>query len=691
MNAQYRLGIDIGGTFTDFCLMNEADGTVKIGKVPSTPADPTTSVIAGIERLSSEHGLAPEDISYFVHGTTIGVNTIIERRGATTGLLVTKGFPDLLNIGRSRLPDIYDLLVEKPEPLVQRRHIREIDERILANGRVYRQLSDDEVRQAVASLVNDGVEAITVSFLHAYRNADHERRARRIIEKAWPELYVSVASEIWPQIREYERTLVGVINAFIGRKMKQYFVSLEEEVRRTGIGAALLSTKSNGGIMTARRARELPVETLSSGPASGVIGAHFLAQTAGSERVIALDMGGTSTEVAVIDETVHYSTENKVGDFEIVMPAIDVSSIGAGGGSIAWTDQAGVLKVGPRSAGADPGPACYGRGGEDATITDAYLVLGILDPARFLGGDLTLRPDLAEAAIDRLAVDLGYNRVATAEAIIRVATSNMYSELVPLMARKGVDVSEYALLTYGGAGPVHGPILAKEVGMSRVLVPLSPGTLCALGALVADAKSDFIATIHSIFDPADPGQVLDLVRARTKELTDAALGWIEEERINVVDRYVTIAADMRYLGQSFEVTVDLSGVDLTSHEAPLAIRDRFVERYASIYGGADYVTPLEIINLRATAMGVTRKPEPSRVANAPVSGTATAPPARGHRQIYFEERTHTATIYGREELTWGHTFDGPAIVEQYDSTLFVPTDFACTVDPYGTIIAELKS
>ncbi len=690
MNSQYRLGIDIGGTFTDFCLMDEGDGTVQIGKVPSTPDNPTSSVVAGLNRLSSEHGLAPAGIKYFVHGTTIGVNTIIERRGALTGLLVTKGFPDILNIGRSRLPDIYDLLVEKPEPLVQRRHVREIDERILANGKVYQPLSDDEVQAAARSLVDDGVEAVTVSFLHAYRNTEHEQRAGALIEEACPELYVSLSSEIWPQIREYERTLIGVINAFIGKKMKQYFVSLEEEVRGAGVSATLLSTKSNGGIMTARSARELPVETLSSGPASGVIGAHFLAQLAGFEKVIALDMGGTSTEVAVIDTAVRYSTENKVGDFEIVMPAVDVSSIGAGGGSIAWTDQAGVLKVGPKSAGADPGPACYGRGGDDATITDAYLVLGVLDPARFLGGELTLYPNLAEAAIDRLAADLGYDRIATAEAIIRVATSNMYSELVPLMARKGVDVSEYALLTYGGAGPVHGLILAKEVGMSRVLVPLSPGTLCALGALVADAKSDFIATIHEVFDPNNPGGVMDLLRNRADELTRAALGWIEEERINVVERHVAISADMRHLGQSFEVTVDLSGVDLSSDGASSAIRDRFVESYGLIYGGVDSTSPLEIINLRATAIGVTRKPKPPRVAASPVSGASITPAAQSQRQIYFEKRTHSANVYSREKLSWGHKFGGPAIIEQYDTTVFVPDGFACIVDAYGTIIAELK-
>lgn len=689
MASQYRIGVDIGGTFADFSLMDETDGTVRIAKVPSTPDNPEESVINGIRQFQEQHGIDPADIVYFVHGTTIGVNTVIQRNGSLTGLLVTKGFRDVLNLGRSRLPDIYDLLAEKPAPLVRRRHVHEIDERTLANGELLREVVADEVRDAARALVADGVEAITVSFLHSYRNDANERVAKRIIEETYPGVFVSLSSEIWPQIREYERTLISVINAFVGKKMARYFVSLEKKVAATGIRSAILSTKSNGGIMTAGSARERPIDTLSSGPASGVIGAHFVARASGFERVIGLDMGGTSTEVAVIEKEVRYSTENKVGEFEIVIPAVDVSSIGAGGGSIAWTDPAGVLKVGPESAGADPGPACYGRGGDRPTITDAYVTMGIVDPKNFLGGKLVLMPDLAHKAIDQLARTLNLDRTATAEAIIRVATSNMYSELVPLMARKGVDVSEYALLPYGGAGPTHGLLLAKEVGIPRVIIPHSPGTLCALGALVADVKSDFITTLHCVLDKADAGGVLAQINKAYASLERRALAWLKDERVNVVERYVLHSADMRYLGQSFEVTVDLTGTDFTAQEAVKDIRKKFDAAYVAIYGHVDKTSPLEIINLRTTAVGITRKPQLARLADTELTGDAKKVRPHGRRTIFVEGREMEAATYKRSALTWGHEFAGPAIVEQYDSTVFIPDGFRCRVDAYGTIIGEL--
>jgi N-methylhydantoinase A len=386
---------------------------------------------------------------------------------------------------------------------------------------------------------------------------------------------------------------------------------------------------------------------------------------------------------------VRYSTENKVGEFEISMPAVDVSSIGAGGGSIAWTDPAGVLKVGPESAGADPGPACYDRGGERATITDAYVTMGIIDPANFLGGKLVLKPELAHRAIDRLGRTLNLDRTATAEAIIRVATSNMYSELVPLMARKGVDVSEYALLPYGGAGPTHGLLLAKEVGIPRVVIPHSPGTLCALGALVADVKSDFITTVHRVLPKEDGSAVLAQVAQAYADLERRALRWLEEERIDVAERYVLHSADMRYLGQSFEVTVDLTGVNFAAPGAADEVRKKFDAAYAAIYGHVDRESALELINVRSTAVGITKKPQLARVAEAAVSGAAKRAPPAARRTIFIEGREAEAAVYKRTALTWGHEFAGPAIVEQYDSTVFVPDGFRCTVDPYGTIIGEL--
>jgi N-methylhydantoinase A len=684
----YRLGIDIGGTFTDFCVLDETSGKTMIAKMPSTPSHPSRAVIAGLDHLSKRHNVAQAEIDYFVHGTTIGVNTLLERKGARTGLLVTNGFRDIMTLGRSRLPDIFDLLVEKPAPLIGPRYVREIHERIMHDGEVLQPLDSGEVVRATAELVELGIEALTITFLHSYRNPAHENAAKAAIQASFPDLYVSTSSEIWPQIREYERTLASAVNAYVGRKMGNYFTALQEEVLAGGLTATLLSTKSNGGVMTARSARTMPVETLSSGPASGAIGAHFIGRVSGFERLIPLDMGGTSTEVAIIDGPIRYTNSCQIGDFDVVMPAVDLSSIGAGGGSIAWTDSAGVLKVGPESSGSEPGPACYGRGGVRPTITDAYVAMGVLDPDRFLGGDLKLDREAAIRAVETLCADLELSVTAAAEAILRVATSNMYSKLVPLMARKGVDVTDFALLCYGGAGPTHGFLLAREVGIRKVLVPPSPGTLCALGALVADVKSDFILTLHRSLEPEHV--TIAAMRTAYATLDQRALAWIRDEKINVVDSSVVHSADMRYSGQSFEVTVDLTSVDLAAPDALLKLRGTFDATYRSLYGHDDPNATLEIINLRATAVGATPKPDMPRLAAKPLAGAAVVPAADRQRQIFIDDRTMIASVYDRGRLTWGHAFDGPAIIEQYDSTTFVPPGFRCTVDAFGTIVGELQ-
>jgi N-methylhydantoinase A len=689
MQASYRLGIDIGGTFTDFCLLEEHSGRVLIAKVPSTPAHPSEAVVRGIAQFTDRHGIAAGSVNYFVHGTTIGVNTLLERKGARTGLLITQGFRDILSLGRSRLPDIFDLLVEKPQPLVPRRLVREIPERVAFSGEVVCPLDVSDVVQAARELIGEGAEAITITFLHSYRNPAHEQAAKRAVVEAFPQVYVCISSEIWPQIREYERTLVSAVNAYIGNKMRSYFVALQSEVSTTGLEATLLSTKSNGGVMTAMSARDTPVETLSSGPASGAIGAHFVGAMSGFKRLIPLDMGGTSTEVAVIDGDIRYTNQCHIGDFDISMPAVDLSSIGAGGGSIAWTDKAGVLKVGPESSGSDPGPACYNRGGRRPAITDAYVTMGILDPDKFLGGELPLRRDLAREAVGSVASVLGMGVEETAEAILRVATSNMYSELVPLMARKGVDITEFALLCYGGAGATHGFLLAREVGIPTVLVPPSPGTLCALGSLVADVKSDFIRSENIVLDGKAPEQALAQINEVFEDLRRDALGWIEREKIRVSEKRVIRSADIRYAGQSFEVTVDVSDIDFSDPRSASQLSREFARSYAAIYGQAHEGSPLELINLRATAVGVTPKPTVRKIRETALSGEAARPAFARKRDIYLDGRYLEAAVYERGELTWGHMFSGPAIVEQYDTTAFIPPGFECRVDAYGMIIGEL--
>jgi N-methylhydantoinase A len=675
--AGSRLGADVGGTFTDFVLMDRAGERILNFKTPSTPSDPARAILEGIQQLVELHQVDPADIDYFVHGTTLGVNTLIQRTGSLTGLLFTKGFRDVLEIGRLRLPDPTNYFVEKTPPLVPRRLVKEIDERILASGEILKPLDLPELHRSVADLVEVGVDAIAVCFMNSYRNPVHEHRTVTYIREHFPKIHVCSSFEIWPQQREYERSLITVINAFISRRMDEYFTHLNQNAKSVGVPAAILTTKSNGGIMTAESAREVPVETLLSGPASGVIGALYIGRQSGYEKLIALDMGGTSADVAVIDGDVLYSTESTVANLPIVMPAVDVNSIGAGGGSIAWVDALGILKVGPRSAGADPGPACYGRGGNEPTVTDAYVRLGIVDPKSFLGGRLPLDPMLAEKVLARVGGSLGLTADELAVGILDVTTANMHAQLMPLMARRGIDPRDFALLAYGGAGPTHAMLLAREIGIRKVLIPPSPGTLCALGCLVADIKRDSIKTIYRDSAELTPEEL----ESEFKTLEADAKGWLAAQHSPIESSMIVRSADMRYKGQSFDITVSLPASASTSMEA---IRAPFHEAYQRIYGIADEKAPVEIINLRVTVVGVTAKP--SQAAALARGGGA---PAKHTSRILTEGGGKvTASIYKREDLRAGDTFRGPSVVEASDTTVYIPGGYSGSVDRLGNLVIE---
>jgi N-methylhydantoinase A len=681
--ATRRLGVDIGGTFTDFSLLDERTGELRVLKTSSVRDKPALAVFEGTRRLLAEERLAPEDIGYFIHGTTLAVNTVIERTGARVALLVTAGFRDVLNIARHRIPDIFNFFTELPAPLVPRARVVEIPERCLGDGRLVQPADEEAVRTAVGLLVPEGVTAVAICFLHSYKNPANEVAARRVILAEAPDLYVSLSSELWPQMREYERGLVAVMNAYVGRKMAAYFQDLETGLREMGLRAPVLTTKSNGGVMNAREAGERPVETLLSGPAAGVIGGSFVARAAGIDRIITLDMGGTSADVAVVDGEPRYSTENQVGDFPVIMPAIDVSSIGAGGGSIAWTDSHGVLKVGPRSAGASPGPACYGLGGVQPTVTDAYVSLGIIDPARFLGGSLRLDPGLARVALERLAEVLGLDVPRTAEAVLRVATSQMYAALVPLMARKGINLDDFALLTFGGAGPTHGFLLAREVGIRRVIVPRHPGVLCATGSLVADIRRDFVRTLHQPLRRGRDAALVEAIRAGFRALADEGHAWLRAQALPFLGTEVLGTVDLRYLGQSFDLTIAVGERELVDASGD-ALRQTFQVHYHQVYGYVDEQADLEILNIRASAIGRTPKP---RLAELPPG--APRPREPGQREIFADDRFERAAVLHRDGLIVGETFEGPAIVEQYDSTTFVPAGFRVAVDRFGNLIGEV--
>jgi N-methylhydantoinase A len=679
--SPYRVGVDVGGTFTDLILMDEASGEFVAAKTPSHPSEPQRAIVAGLRELLDRQGVAVGEVSSLINGTTIGLNTLIQRSGAPTGLLVTGGFRDVLELRRVRLPGAPSFYAERPRPLVPRRHVREVRERTLANGHVFRPLDAAEAVAASGELRAAGVTSLAICFLHAYRNPLHERQAAAAIRDSFPDLYVCASSEVWPQQREYERALVATMNAFIGPRLRDYFSHLESELEDLGLGCPVLSTKSNGGLMAARQAAVTPVETLLSGPAAGVIAATHLGRLTGRRKLIAFDMGGTSADISIIDGDFSYSTDSQIGDFPLIVPAIDITSIGAGGGSIASADETGVLKVGPQSAGAEPGPACYGRGGTQPTVTDAYVLSGLIDPDEFLGGQFRLSPELAERALAGLGARLGLDPLATAAGTLRVATANMYAQFLPLMAQHGVDHRQFALLAYGGAGPTHAFLLAREVGIRAVVVPPSPGTLCALGCLLADLRADYVRTVYA--DLSDG--VVDALVDNLAGLERQALAWLEDERVPPAERDLVRTADLRYKGQSFEVTVRLP------RGGPEGLRELpalFHARHRAVYGFADESAAVELINLRVQAVGSVRKPD--RLAPRELGGSQSARRSVSRRTITLDGVSLVANVHRRDDLPVGAVVDGPAIVVQYDSTVVVPPDWRLTVDPSLSLIGESR-
>jgi N-methylhydantoinase A len=674
MSSSYRLGVDIGGTFTDLMLLEESSGALHMLKTPSVPGAPAQAVIDGIEKLIARERIDPAGIAYFCHGTTLALNTIIQRNGAATGLLVTAGFRDVLELQRLRLPNPHHFYADKPKPLVPRRWVREIDERVTAGGVVLRAPDPEQVRREAARLRDEGVTAIAICFLHAYRYDVAERVAKETIQRHFPDLYVCTSSEIWPQYREYERALVTVMNAYVGDRMRRYFTMLEERLGGQGVRCSILSTKSNGGVMSAASAGERPVQTLLSGPASGVIGSLYVSRLMGQDHIVTLDMGGTSADVAIVSGELPYSTDSKVGEFPVILPTVEVSSIGAGGGSIAWTDASGVLKVGPQSAGADPGPASYGRGGANATVTDAYVTVGIIDPARFLGGTMPLRGDLAREAVRRIGGTLGLDEHEAANSILQVATSNMYAEFLPVLASHGVDPRDFALVPYGGAGPTHAFLLAREVGMRKVIVPPNPGTLCAMGSLVADVRGDFVRTVYADCDELPDDRLASTIHDLEREARD----WLEGQGARVDDTVLLRSAEMRYKGQSYEISVPLAGELRTA-----ALVAAFHRRYREVYGYHDERAAVELISLRMTIVGIVPKPVLTRLLHP-----ADADVAVRQRPVYLDGRVWNATVVERRALAPGVPLDGPVIVEQYDTTTFVPPGFRVHVDAYGNLIGE---
>jgi len=667
----WRIGVDIGGTFIDFCILETGTNRLESFKVLTTPDDPGRELMDGLTLLEERYGLDPKEVTAFVHGTTVGINTVIQRKGARTALITTVGFEDVIELARLRMPEMYSLFCSRPEQLISRDLVFGVRERILADGSEDSALDLDDLTAAVEGARRKGAAGLIVSFLHAYRNPAHEQAAKAAIAALAPDLFVFTSSEVWPVIREYERTTTAILNGYVHPRVAGYLGSLEAALKARGVPAQPMLTKSNGGVMNVDAGKTACVSMLLSGTASGVMGAAFLAKDAGIPNVLTLDIGGTSADLAlIIDGKPQYGSGEIVGDFPLFVPSVSVTSIGAGGGSIASIDGFGVLKIGPESAGSTPGPACYGRGGTRATIADAMAVCGFLGHAPLAYNALSMDRARAEIAVGAVAQALGRSLQETAEAIMQVAISEMFVEVNKLIARFGVDPRDFTLMPFGGAGPMLGCFLARELGIGAIMVPRRPGVVCALGGLIADVKSDFIRTVFVEAVPA----ALPGIRDTFADLRREAETWLRDEHGFSGTAVATLSADMRYHGQSFEIEVTLDEAWLAAEDID-AMRNAFHRQHLAIYDFNDKAGEIQIVNLRLVIAGTTARP--TLMEAEPALGEAV--PER-EVEIWLDGALRRVPLYLRAALQHGHRIVGPTIIVQEDTTVCIPGGFAGHVD-----------
>ena len=673
----YRVGVDVGGTFTDFCAFDESTNEFHTLKVLSTPDKPGAEVMEGIEALRARYGVAPESITYFTHGTTVGVNTVIQRKGVRLCLFTTRNFVDVLEVARLKMPDPYDLHSKRPDPLVSKDRVVPVDERTRADGTIELPVDEASIEAAISRARKLDAEGIVIAFINAYRNPANEHAAKAMIGRLAPDLPAFCSSDVWSIIREYERTTTAVIHGYVQPRVAHYLDSLQRALAEAGVPAEPLVTKSNGGVMSAELGKSACAQMILSGTAAGVIGASYVSQLSGFGNTMSLDIGGTSADIAFIREGMpQYGVGEMIGEFPIYIPTVAVTSIGAGGGSIAWVDDLGVLKVGPESAGSNPGPACYGRGGERPTITDAFAVLGYIGQFELDNSAISIEPVKARAAVTTVAERIGRSVEETAQAIVDIAVSGMYVEVSKLISRDGIDHREFAMQAFGGAGPMLACFLAKELGMTHVVVPPTPGVLSALGGLIADIKNDFIATVFLDLEESAMPAILDT----WNRLRNQAVQWLCVEQGYRGEHRLVYSADMRYRGQSYEIETEIDPDHVAEGDLS-GIAEAFHRRHEQVYEHADREAAVQIINLRMVIIGSSPKPEfpeSDRVAAAPE-------PAR-HLRVFMDGASRRVPLYIRSELVPGHCFPGPAVVAQSDCTTCVPDGLDGEVDGFGNLI-----
>ncbi len=676
----YRLSTDVGGTFTDGVLLNENTGECRVSKVLTTPQNPAIGTVEAMDRF----GVPLAEVEFLVHGTTVVINALIEGKGAKTGLVTTKGFRDVLEIGRGNRTEMYDALYRKPVPLVPRYLRLEVEERVGPGGEILTPLREADVLQAIGFLRSQGVESVAVCLLNAYANPKHEEDIGELLREHWPEVTVSLSHKITRRFYEYERTSTAAQNAYVMPRVRRYLENLDRQVEERGFKRNLQIMQSNGGIMASVVAREIPIAMVESGPAAGAMGAAHLARMSGYENVISYDMGGTTAKTALIRRGLPETTDQYLVEGRpILLPVVDLREIGAGGGSIAWVDEAGALHVGPQSAGAEPGPACYLRGGVAPTVTDANLHLGILNPDYFLGGEMQVSPQAAHAALRQIAQIFEMSVDETALGVIRIVNTHMAGLLQSMTIKRGYDPREFVLVAFGGAGPIHAAAIARELNIPTVIVPPSPGTFSAWGMLMADLRHDLVRTYFAPMEEASPAAINAIFRELKAQLFDL----FAHESVAERDIVVYHSFGLRYAGQ--EHTLDV--------EAPLEYAEsdrenlerRFDELHFKIYGHNAPAEPKEIVSLKLVGVGTVTKPSLLKLPRGKRTPGHSA--VLGKRKVYRNGGRHVDFLLCRRaKLLAGNVIPGPAIIEEPTATTVVEDDQVCSVDAYGNLVISTK-
>jgi N-methylhydantoinase A len=686
--ARYRVAVDTGGTFSDFVYLNEETGKLSIAKLPSTPDDPSRAIFAGIEELFATAG-EPSHIGYFCHGTTVGTNALLEGKGAKTGLLVTEGFRGIYPVGEQARPygtAIFDTMYDKPPPLVPRSLTGEVKERVDFRGNVLQPLDEAALRQTVRELAAQKVESIAVCLLFSFVHPEHEARVREIVREEMPNCSISLSCEVLPQIREYYRLSTTVINAYLQPIVAHYIAELDQRLRGGGIATRQKYVmQSNGGMETFAAAARRAVTTVLSGPAGGVTAGVRAGRMHGLRNIITFDMGGTSCDVALIKEgEALLASRGKISDRDIAIPMLDINTVSAGGGTVARVDRFGTLQVGPQSAGAMPGPACYGRGGEMPTITDCNLVLGYLGEDGFLGGRMRLDAQKARAAIEtHVARPLGLNLIDAAEGVVRIIDVKMQEAIKAISTMRGHDLRDFMLLAFGGAGPLHAGRIARELGMAGVVVPLHPGVFSALGLLMSDVKYDYVRSKMAALSEVAPEEV----NGTFEPLAAQALAQLRSDGFAPERIRIERSLDMRYAGQGYEIAVPCTAEPLGVSDLK-ELRIAFDQQHRSMFGHMAAEEPVEIVSYRVRGVGLVPPVEPPKFER---SGAALKDARRGTRRARFDGKEFDCPIYQREQLDVGSTFAGPAILEQLDCTTVVRPGQTARVDEWKSLIVTQES